>query len=117
VKFHNFWTIEAPEGYSVLFTHPVNRRDLPFTSLTGLVDCDRYIDNHIHFPAHWHDKSFNGTLPKGTPVAQCIPVKRDSWTATVEALTDDATTRIRDLALAVSTGTGVYRRDFRASKR
>ena len=26
-----FWTIEAPEGYSLLFTHPVNRFDLPFT--------------------------------------------------------------------------------------
>ena len=36
IKFTNFWTIEAPQGYSLLFTHPVNRSDLPFTSLTGL---------------------------------------------------------------------------------
>ena len=42
IKFHNLWTIEAPEGYALLFTHPVNRFDLPFTTLSGLVDCDRY---------------------------------------------------------------------------
>ena len=38
IKFNNFWTIEAPPGYSLLFTHPVNRTDLPFTTFTGLVD-------------------------------------------------------------------------------
>jgi hypothetical protein len=81
IKFHNLWTIEAPEGYALLFTHPVNRFDLPFTTLTGLVDCDRYHDNWIHFPAHWHDASFSGVLPKGTPVAQCLPVKREKWQA------------------------------------
>ena len=65
IKFHNLWSIEAPEGYSLLFTHPVNRFDLPFTTLSGLVDCDRYRDNWIHFPAHWHDLNFNGVLPNG----------------------------------------------------
>jgi hypothetical protein len=24
IKFNSFWTIEAPSGYSVLFTHPTN---------------------------------------------------------------------------------------------
>jgi hypothetical protein len=117
VKFHNFWTIEAPDGYSILFTHPINRRDLPFTTLTGIVDCDRYVDNRIHFPAHWHDASFNGVLPKGTPIVQCIPFKRDSWKLKIEGLSSDATARIRDLAVALNTETGVYRRDFRVSKR
>ena len=42
IKFNNFWTIEAPQGYSLLFTHPVNRADLPFTTITGLVDCDTF---------------------------------------------------------------------------
>src|SRR5215475_8103617 len=55
IKFHNLWTIEAPEGYAVLLTHPLNRVDLPFTTLTGIVDCDRYHDNWIHFPARWND--------------------------------------------------------------
>ncbi|HUZ31767.1 MAG TPA: hypothetical protein VMV19_06645, partial [Xanthobacteraceae bacterium] len=53
IKFNSFWTIEAPPGYSVLFTHPVNRADLPFTTLTGLVDCDTFHDSTINFPARW----------------------------------------------------------------
>ena len=91
IKFHNLWTIEAPEGYALLFTHPANRFDLPFTTLTGLVDCDRYHDNWIHFPAHWHDANFSGVLPKGTPVAQCIPVKRETWVARTLPFTAEET--------------------------
>ena len=87
IKFHNLWTIRAPEGYAVMFTHPVNRLDLPFTTLTGLVDSDRYHDNWVHFPAHWHDPDFTGILPKGTPIAQCVPVKREKWTADIALMT------------------------------
>ena len=79
IKFNNFWTIELPPGYSLLVTHPINRHDLPFHTLTGLVDADRYVDNFVHFPARWCDPDFNGVLPAGTPVAQCLPVKRDNW--------------------------------------
>ena len=81
IKFNNFWTIELPPGYSLLVTHPINRHDLPFVTLTGLVDADRYRDNFMHFPARWLDPDFNGVLPKGTPVAQCLPIKRENWTA------------------------------------
>jgi len=35
IKFTNFWTLEAPEGWSILFTHPLNREDLPFRTLAG----------------------------------------------------------------------------------
>jgi hypothetical protein len=117
LKFNNFWTIEAPEGYSVLFTHPVNRADLPFTALTGMVDCDRYIDNRIHFPVHWHDAGFNGVLPKGTPIVQCIPVKRESWEMQVETIDAAGAARIRDLSRAIHQETGIYRHKFRSSKR
>ena len=67
LKFHNLWTIEAPAGYSLLFTHPVNRLDLPFTTLTGLVDCDRFRDGWINFPARWRDPTFSGVLAKARP--------------------------------------------------
>jgi hypothetical protein len=117
VKFHNFWTVEVPPGYSLLFTHPVNRADLPFTAVTGLVDADRYRDNYVHFPALWHDMNFTGVLPKGTPVAQCIPVKRHSWSHRVEALTPEQARRIAELSGSLKRETGVYRRQFRVSKR
>jgi hypothetical protein len=115
IKFNNFWTIEAPPGYSVLFTHPVNRADLPFTALTGLVDCDTFSASPVHFPARWHDTAFNGVLPKGTPVVQCLPVKRDTWNAVFEELSGEGLTRLIETQDAIKPG--VYRRQFRAAKR
>ena len=117
IKFNNFWTIESPPGYSLLVTHPVNRYDLPFVTLTGLIDTDLYKDNFINFPARWHDASFRGVLPKGTPVAQCIPVKRELWSAQFGTITGHAVTRLQVTAAAVGGERGVYRRQFRAPKR
>jgi hypothetical protein len=117
LKFSNFWTIKAPPGYSLLFTHPVNRTDLPFTTLTGLVDCDAFHQSPIHFPARWHDPDFNGVLPKGTPVAQCLPVKRESWSAHFDVLSDEDTTLMLKTLSAIKRETGVYRRQFRTPKR
>jgi hypothetical protein len=116
IKFNNFWTIATPPGYSLLFTHPANRRDLPFTTLTGLVDCDLYRDNLINFPARWHDPSFNGVIPKGTPVAQCMPVKREDWRLSVEPMTQADALRLHEMAKAVADSTDLYRRQFRAPK-
>jgi hypothetical protein len=117
IKFNNFWTIEAPAGYSLLCTHPVNRTDLPFTTLTGLVDCDTFYDSPLNFPARWNDPDFNGVLPKGTPVAQCLPVKRESWTGRFEALSAEYTERMIEARDAIARETDVYRRRFRAPKR
>jgi len=114
IKFHNFWTIEAPEGWSLLFTHPAGRFDLPFTTLSGLVACDRYRDAWIHFPARWDDPDFAGVLPRGTPVAQCVPIKRAKWDLQVSELTEDEQQRTRDLLGEIAREKGVYRRRFRA---
>jgi hypothetical protein len=113
IKFHNLWTIEAPDGYAVLFTHPFNRFDLPFTTLTGMVDCDRYHDNWIHFPARWHDVNFTGLLPKGTPIAQCLAVKRENWVGRTAPFTPEETQRAHDLTNAINREPSLYRRQFR----
>ncbi|WP_315727560.1 MULTISPECIES: hypothetical protein [unclassified Bradyrhizobium] len=114
LKFHNLWTIEAPEGWAVLFTHPINRFDLPFTTLTGLVDSDRYHDSFVHFPVHWHDTAFRGVLPKGTPVAQCIPVKRQAWTMQTSSFTDEEIAEVHEVRDALKREQGLYRKKFRA---
>lgn len=114
LKFHNLWTIEAPAGYAVLFTHPFNRFDLPFTTLTGLVDCDRYHDAWIHFPAVWRDAGFSGVLPRGTPVAQCIPVRREAWSASAAPMSSDEAHAAHATIEAIAREKGVYRRRFRA---
>ncbi len=117
IKFNNFWTIELPPGYSLLVTHPINRDDLPFTTLTGLVDADLYCEAFVHFPARWRDPEFNGTLAKGTPVAQCLPIKREIWTNRFETITGQDADRFRELGDTISKSLGVYRRQFRAPKR
>ncbi len=117
IKFNNFWTIQAPQGYSLLFTHPVNRADLPFTTLTGLVDCDTFYTTPVNVPARWHDKDFNGVLPKGTPVAQCLPVKRENWGGRFETLSSEQSQRVSETRDAINRSTDVYRHRFRAPKR
>lgn len=117
IKFNNFWTVEVPEGYSLLFTHPLNRPDLPFTTLSGLVDSDRFNATPIHFPARWHDLTFNGVLPKGTPVAQCVPVKREAWDADFDDMSSEQFAGFIRVQDATAAGPGVYRREFRALKR
>lgn len=116
IKFNSFWTIQAPLGYSLLFTHPVNRVDLPFTTITGLVDCDSFHDSPLNFPARWHDADFNGVLRKGTPVAQCLPVKRESWVADCQTLSEADESRLIATREALTFETGVYRRRYRMPK-
>ncbi|HLH97368.1 MAG TPA: hypothetical protein VKW08_19840 [Xanthobacteraceae bacterium] len=117
LKFNNFWKIETPPGYSLLVTHPVNRFDLPFTTLTGLVDTDLYKDSFINFPARWRDGAFRGILPKGTPVAQCLPVRRDLWRAEFATTAGDAMSQLQETSAAKPDEPGLYRRQFRAPKR
>jgi hypothetical protein len=116
VQFNNHWLLETPPGYSLLITHPVNRHDLPFVTLTRIVDTDRHRDDFINFPARWRDAAFNGTLTKGTPIAQCIPIKRNIWNARFETITGDAIGRLQATKLAVANEHGIYRRQFRAPK-
>ena len=117
IKFVSLWTIEAPSGYSLLFTHPVNRSDLPFTTLTGLVSGDTFYDSPVHFPAYWHDADFSGVLPRGTPIAQCLPVKREDWTGEFATLNADEIKRLNDMQTLLRTESNVYRRRYRATTR
>jgi hypothetical protein len=76
-KWHNQFNIKLPKGYSLLFLSPINRFDLPFLTITGIVDCDMY-HNSVHFP-FFIKNNFNGIIEKGTPITQIIPIKRESW--------------------------------------
>ena len=80
IKFNSFWTIELEAGISLFATHPVNRADLPFRLLTGLVNSDRFSDVGILFPAIWIDTSFQRVLP---PARQWPNVFR--WPATLRS--------------------------------
>lgn len=79
-KFLSGWRITTPKGYSTLFTHPLNRQDLPFRTFAGIVDTDRY-NYATDFPFQVIPPEDGSPLliPKGTPICQAIPFKRDSW--------------------------------------
>lgn len=80
-KWINFFLTKTPKGYSTLFVHPLNRLDLPFYSLSGVVETD----NHpvpVNFP-FFIKKNFRGLIPAGTPIAQAIPFKRVNWQSEV----------------------------------
>ena len=85
-KFNNNWYVKTPKGYSTLFIHPVNRTDLPFHALTGIVDTDRH-PVIINFP-FLVKEGFEGVIPAGTPMIQAIPFKRDAWEMSVRDIKD-----------------------------
>lgn len=78
----SMWGWKTPRGWSSLLIHPLNRYDLPFTTLSGIIDSDSfYLNGNIPF----HLKSdFIGVIPQGTPFAQIIPIKRSSWKSFVD---------------------------------
>ena len=76
-KWTNPWGITTPKGYSTLFVQPFHRESV-FTILPGIVDTDTYTVP-VNFPFVINDPNFEGLIPKGTPIAQAIPFKRDSF--------------------------------------
>jgi len=116
IKFNSFWTIELEAGWSLMAVHPINRDDLPFRLVTGLVDADRFFDVGINFPAVWTDPGFSGVLPRGTPIAQCYPVPRTAAELNFEAMSSAQLRRYDVLAAKVMAGPGVYRKGYRSKR-
>ncbi|NCP11287.1 MAG: hypothetical protein GW859_04910 [Sphingomonadales bacterium] len=117
LKFINPWRIKVPPGYSVLFTPPLSRPDLPFTCFSGLVDCDRF-DTTVNLPFVWSGPVGTFDLPAGTPIAQVVPIarggliKRGSARASSEA-------ELAEQAAAATRKYGeqsTYARDWRVKK-
>lgn len=71
------WAISVPEGYSVLYSQPYNRFELPFLTTSGIIDNDK-----VNMPGtmpFFLREGFVGTISAGTPFAQMIPFKREDW--------------------------------------
>ena len=75
-------SIETPEGYSTFFLHPVNRFDLPFLAISAIVDTDKPLSTAA--VSFYIREDFEGVIPKGTPMLQVIPFKRDNWKSEVK---------------------------------
>lgn len=116
VKAHNFWTIRTEAGFATLFTHPLNRLDLPFRTLSGLVDTDGFDALPVHFPMVWVDRGFEGRLAAGTPVAQCIPVRRERLELEIETMTEQEYSDARALKKRITTERGYYKTHIRRDR-
>jgi hypothetical protein len=86
-KYKNKWGIVTEPGYSCLFIDPTHR-DSPIRILEGIVDTDTYNDC-IEFPFMLKDQKWRGTIPAGTPIAQVIPFKRESFSMEVSESQED----------------------------
>lgn len=75
MKFHNYWTIQTPPGWSCLFVAPLNRPALPVEILAGVVDTDTYA-SLINFPFIATGADGVHVIEKGTPLVQIIPFRR-----------------------------------------
>lgn len=82
-NWKRYWIPKTPKGYSTLIVHPMYHTDLPFTCLPGVIDSDRYFQKGDS-PPFYIKEGFSGVIPKGTPMFQIIPFKRESWSSSLE---------------------------------
>jgi hypothetical protein len=111
-KWMNPWVIQTPPGYSTYFTHPLGYPDLPFYTLTGLVDTDKH-PVAVNFP-FFVRRDCEGIIPRGTPIAQFFPIKRDSWKSKV--LKHNAKETISSLERITQTLSNTYRDNWWVKK-
>jgi hypothetical protein len=97
------YSISTPRGYSCLITHPFNRYDLPFTTLSAVVDTDINPMTEGSLP-FFIRKDFEGIIPKGTPLYQILPFKRDDWEIEKDADVQQRSNKIKALSSSVTHG-------------
>ena len=110
------WLPILPKGWSALFVHPLNRIDLPFISLSGLIDSDKFFHSGYGNYPFYVKKGFNNRIiPAGTPMYQIIPIKRESWNSKIKIISDDQ--RTINLSKNLTHFFGTYKRLFHEKKR
>jgi hypothetical protein len=81
--WHQPYIPKTGNGYSTLITQPFNRFDLPFVTLTGVTDSDGHHHSANGQIPFYVKRGFSGLIPKGTPMFQIIPFKREAWVSAV----------------------------------
>ena len=117
MKFHNYWTISTPPGWSCLFLPPINRPNGVFEVLSGLVDTDSYAAPvNVPFVATAHDGVY--ALKKGMPLVQVIPFRRDDAAidASIRAENAQEAKERERIGRSTQAGQGWYQRHARAAR-
>lgn len=82
------WRIITPSGYSVMIVEPLNNPSQYWEIVPGIIDSDQFAPQ-INFMMVFRDPNFHGIIPAGTPLAQVIPFKRESWRAEISDSAED----------------------------
>jgi hypothetical protein len=116
-KFHNFWTIVTPPGWSCLFLDPLNRPNGLFEVIAGVVDTDTY-RAPVHFPFFASAPDGLHVIEKGSPMVQVIPFRRDASEVGAEIRAETAAEAAQRTAVSRNTRakTGWYRTEARAKR-
>ena len=94
IKFNNFWVIEAPAGYSLLFTHPANRSRPAFQHADRSWSIATRSTRTLSIsPRDGMTLALMAYCKKGTPIAQCFPVKRENWAGRYDVFSSEDSTR------------------------
>lgn len=116
-KFHNFWTIVTPPGWSCLFVNPLNRPNGVFDVIAGIVDTDTY-RAPVHFPFFLTAADGLHVIEKGSPMVQVIPFRRKTVELPTEIRQEtDEERRIRQsVTRSTQAAAGWYRNEARARR-
>jgi hypothetical protein len=82
------WSAQVTKGYTILLTHPINIPNLPFKTMSGFIDSYSILNGTGNMPVYF-EEGWEGTIPAGTPYAQLIPIKNESWESEVVEYTDE----------------------------
>jgi hypothetical protein len=110
-KWINLWTLRTPKGWSCIFIQPQYHEELPFKCMSALVDTDKF-PIPVNFP-FLIKKGFVGLIPKGTPMIQVIPFKRQKFVATFKR---DHSKLLNEWFKAASVFFDIYKKHFRTKK-
>jgi hypothetical protein len=117
MKFHNYWTIRTPKGWSCLFLPPLNRPNGVFEVLSGVVDTDRYT-SPVNFPFVAIAADGVHKLARGTPLVQVIPFRRSdvALEGSIRAETEAEGEERERIRRGTHAGEGWYKRHARAAR-
>jgi uncharacterized protein DUF6065 len=117
MKFHNYWTIRTPSGWSCLFLPPLNRPNGVVEVLSGLVDTDTY-RSPVNFPFVAVAPDGVHTLEQGTPLVQVIPVRRSdvALEASIRVESEREAGERERIRRSTHAADGWYRRHARAAR-
>jgi hypothetical protein len=100
-KLQSPWKIFTPEGYSTYQLPAFYHFSDDFSAAPGVRDTDRYHQMNIQLLIHSDKKEI--FIPRGTPIAQLIPFKREKMGLEVRDATDKDMKKINSNELGFST--------------